>query len=110
MFSCLKEYAQQAYYDAHPHMLLLTPEGALRMEVFTAFTTSPDEAGSDASPWRQSWETDNEFAAWLEQAMDRSVIDTGISPAPEDRVLTLSTCTSRGRDRFIVMGRLVSAE
>lgn len=110
MFSCLKEYAQQTYYDAHPYMLLLTPDGALRMEVFAAFTASPDETGGDASPWRLSWETDDEFAAWLEQAVGRSVIEADIAPTSEDRVLTLSTCTSRGRDRFIVMGRLIPAE
>ena len=110
MFASLTEYGKQAYYDAHPDMLLLTPAGAWRMEVFAAFTASPDEAGSDTSPWRQSWSSDDAFAAWLEQAVNRSVIDTDITPTQADRVLTLSTCTSRGRSRFILMGRLVPAE
>ena len=110
MFSELTRYREQAYYDAHPSMLLLTPQGAYRMEIFTAFTTGPDEAGSDASPWRQAWDTQDDFAAWLEQMKGRSVIGTGVTLSPEDQVLTLSTCINRGRDRFLVMGRLVPAE
>jgi SrtB family sortase len=109
MFSELIEYQEQAYYDAHPSMLLLTPQGAYRMEIFAAFTASPNEAGTDASPWRQAWDTEDDFAAWLEQMKGRSVIDTDVTLSPEDQVLTLSTCINRGRDRFLVMGRLVLA-
>lgn len=109
MFSELIEYQEQAYYDAHLSMLLLTPQGAYRMEIFAAFTASPNEAGTDASPWRQAWDTEDDFAAWLEQMKGRSVIDTDVTLSPEDQVLTLSTCINRGRDRFLVMGRLVLA-
>jgi hypothetical protein len=77
------------------------------VEVFAAFVAKPDESGSDTSPWRQAWETDADFVAWLAQAVDRSAVRTGITPTAEDRVLTLSTCVHRGRDRFIVMGLLV---
>jgi hypothetical protein len=91
-------------------MLLLTPGGVYRMEVFAAFTASPNESGADTSPWRQEFSTDAEFSAWLTQAAARSVVETGVSPGTDDRVLTLSTCTSSGRDRFVVMGRLEAAE
>lgn len=110
MFSELIGYREQAYYDAHPSMLLLTPDGAFRMEIFAAFTASPNEAGTDASPWRQSWDTADDFAAWQEQNKGRSAIDTDVTLSPEDQLLTLSTCINRGRDRFLVMGRLVPAE
>jgi hypothetical protein len=89
-------------------MLLLTPEGTYRVELFAAFTASTDEAGADTSPWT-AWDAEDDFPAWLEQAKARSVIAAGVAPAPEDRVLTLSTCINRGRDRFIVMGRLAPA-
>lgn len=39
---------------------------------------------------------------------ERSVIETGVSVTSSDKVLTLSTCTNGGADRFIVMGRLVA--
>ena len=109
MFSCLTEYAKQDYFDAHPAMLLLTPGGSYRVEVFAAFTASPSEAGAGTSPWRQDFDTDEDFAAWITGALGRSDIETGVAPGVEDRVLTLSTCTGGGRDRFVVMGRLTPA-
>jgi SrtB family sortase len=110
MFSCLTEYGDQAYYDAHPSMLLLTPGGNYRVEVFAAFAASPNESGRDTSPWRQVWDAEEDFTAWLTQAAARSVIETDVTPAEGDTVLTLSTCTRGGRNRFLVMGRLVPTE
>ncbi len=110
MYSCLTLYTEQDYYDAHPSMLLLTPRGAYTVEIFAAFEASPKEAGSDTSPWRMEWETDAKFSEWLEQAKGRSAVRTGVTPTSEDKVLTLSTCIHSGRDRFVVMGRLASAE
>ena len=110
MFSVLTEYRQQAYYDAHPVMLLFTPDGACFVEIFAAFTASPGEAGGDTSPWRQAWDTDDDFTVWLTRAQSRSVIQTNVVVDTHDKVLTLSTCINRGRDRFLVMGRLVTAE
>jgi len=110
MFSCLADYREQAYYELHPIMLLLTPESAFRMEIFAVFTASPNEAGTGNSPWRQAWGSDRDFAAWLARAQGRSVIRTDVEVSAEDVVLTLSTCTNRGRDRLLVMGKLVPVE
>jgi len=107
MFACLAGYKEQAYYDAHPTLLLLTPDGAYRVEIFAAFVASPNEADKSASPWRQAWDTDGDFAAWLEQAKSLSLIHSVTEPTQNDKILTLSTCTNRGKDRFVVMGRLV---
>jgi hypothetical protein len=35
---------------------------------------------------------------------------SGVVLGAEDEVLTLSTCINGGRDRFVVMGRLVAAQ
>ena len=41
MFSTLVEYKAQAYYDEHPEMYLVTPEGGYVVEVFSAFCGKP---------------------------------------------------------------------
>ena len=110
MFSSLTKYQEQSYFDAHPTMLLLTPGGGYRMEIFSVFVAKPGESGADTSPWRQRWATDGDYAAWLEQTASRSVVQTGVTPSQNDRVLTLSTCIHSGKDRILVMGRLVPAE
>jgi SrtB family sortase len=109
MFSRLTEYSDQAYFDEHPTMLLLVPDGAYRMEVFSVFVASPTEASTETSPWRQAWDTDRDFTAWLAQAKGRSLIQSDVAPTAKDKVLTLSTCIHQGRERILVMGRLAPA-
>ena len=108
MFSTLVEYKAQAYYDEHPEMYLVTPEGGYVVEVFSAFVASPEESGSETSPWALEWKDSGAYTTWLSAMQERSVIETGVSVTSSDKVLTLSTCTNGGADRFIVMGRLVA--
>ncbi len=109
MFAALLQYAGQDYYNAHPNMLLVTPEGGFLVELFTAFEASPDEAGGAASPWAMGWAGEQDYAAWLADMRGRSLFESGVSVSPGDRVLTLSTCTGSGSSRFVVMGRLIPA-
>ena len=44
MFSTLVEYKAQAYYDEHPEMYLVTPEGGYVVEVFSAFVARRNPA------------------------------------------------------------------
>lgn len=108
MFSSLREYAEQSYFDEHPQMYLMTPEGSYLVELFSAFITSPSEAGSATSPWALSWKDDGAYTTWLTAMQERSLIKSDVSVTSSDRVITLSTCTNSGQDRFIVMGKLVS--
>lgn len=108
MFSTLREYAAQEYYEAHPTMYLITPDCGYIVEIFVAFTASPSETGSDTSPWRVEWPDEDAFSEWLAIAAERSVISTGITVNSDDRLLTLSTCTNSGKDRFLVMGKLTA--
>ncbi|MDL2252778.1 class B sortase [Ruminococcaceae bacterium OttesenSCG-928-I18] len=110
MLSELTQYQAQAYFDEHPDMLLVTPDGGYVVELFSAFIVSPDESGSDTSPWRLAWETDADYTEWLTAMQGRSVFQIDAELSKADRVLTLSTCINNGRDRFVVMGRLVIVE
>lgn len=107
MFSSLREYAEQTYFDEHPQMYLMTPEGNYLVELFSAFVASPSEAGSDTSPWALNWKDDGAYTTWLTAMQERSLIENDVSVTSSDRVITLSTCTNSGKDRFIVMGKLV---
>ena len=78
------------------------------VEVFSAFVASPEESGSETSPWALEWKDSGAYTTWLSAMQERSVIETGVSVTSSDKVLTLSTCTNGGADRFIVAGRLVA--
>ena len=106
MFASLNEYKEQSYYDSHPQMYLVTPEGGYLCDIFAAFEAKPKESGSDTSPWRMEWKDDGAYTTWLSAMADRSVVETDVTVTSSDKVLTLSTCTPGGASRFIVMGKL----
>lgn len=110
MFAALNRYDEQSYFDSHPQMYLVTPEDGLIMEIFTAFVAEPAESGSDTSPWRLEWKDDGAYTTWLTAMKDRSVVESDVKVTSSDKVLTLSTCTPGGADRFIVMGKLVEVD
>lgn len=108
MFSTLREYVSQEFCEAHPTMYLITPDCGYIVEIFAAFTASPSETGSDTSPWRVEWPDEDAFAKWLIRSAERSVINTDVTVESGDRILSLSTCTNSGKDRFLVMGKLTA--
>lgn len=108
MFSTLREFEAQSYFDEHSEMYLMTPEGNFLVELFSAFVANPGEAGSETSPWALEWKDDGAYTTWLTAMQERSLVESEVSVTSSDHVLTLSTCTNSGKDRFIVMGKLVS--
>ena len=106
MFASLNEYKEQSYYDSHPQMYLVTPDGGYLCDIFAAFEAKPKESGSDTSPWRMEWKDDGAYTTWLSAMADRSVVETDVTVTSSDKVLTLSICTPGGASRFIVMGKL----
>ena len=108
MFATLNEYDEQSYYDGHPQMYLVTPDGGHLMEIFTAFVARPSESGSDTSPWRLDWKDDGAYTTWLNAMKERSVVECDVAVTSSDKVLTLSTCTPGGASRFIVMGKMTA--
>ena len=102
MFASLDGYKRQSYYDAHPSMLLLTPDATYEVRLFAAYVAEPSE-----SAWEVSFSSDEEVRSWIDAAIARSTFESDVKPAPGDRLLTLSTCSYEFTDaRFVVVGWL----
>lgn len=100
MFSGLTEYKKQEFYDAHPTVLLVTPEQNIRIEVFAGYVANVKD---DA--WEIDLESDMKFEEWLADAKERSCFESGIAPAVTDRIVTLSTCSYEfDNARFVLLG------
>lgn len=103
MFAPLRRYAEQDYWAEHPDIYVTDGTQVYRYAVFAAWepeVTSPVYAR----------ELDSEEARreMIEACLSSSVIETGVVPGPEDRLLTLSTCTGTGHaTRWVVQGKLV---
>lgn len=102
MFGTLKKYESQAYFDEHPQMWLLTPQGDYKVELLAGYVTA---ATSDAYLLP---ETDEETLALAKTALEHSTFSSGLTPTKNDRYLTLSTCSYEFDEaRYVLLGRIV---
>ena len=103
MFAALTEYKEQRFYEQHPRMLLVTPEDRFIVELFSGYVASVDEEA-----WRLEFSSTKEWGQWLEETKERSIFQSEVQPALQDKVLTLSTCSYEFENaRFVVHGILV---
>ena len=91
MFGPLKRYAEQAYLDAHRLVYIVTEDAVRRYEVFAAY-----EAGVTSDTYRLYFKDDERKQTALDDYVAAAAVGTGVTPSPDDRILTLSTCTGTG--------------
>lgn len=91
MFGSLKHYAEQEYLQSHSLIYIVTDDYVRRYEVFSAY-----EATVASDTYRLHFENDERKQSVLDYYLSSSVVETGITPTTDDRILTLSTCTGRG--------------
>ena len=103
MLASICNYGKQEYYDEHPVLYLNTPTQNYRVEVFSGFITSADSAA-----YTMEFSGDSEYAAYLEKMKGFSDFACDVEIGPEDRMITLSTCTYEyDNARYVLMGKLV---
>ena len=104
MFGTLTDYADQAYFEAHPYMLLMSGREICLIQLFAGYTTSDrdhcyDIAISDEEDMRQ----------FISEAMRKTDFRSGTEVLTTDRLVTLSTCAYAFEDaRYIALGRLLT--
>lgn len=103
MFSTLLKYKDRAYYRLHSKVYFDTLYGGGEYRIFAAFNITTD----DSFDYTQgSFDTEGEFAYFLQTAKDKTPFETNVYPTADDTIITLSTCDrtfSRATGRFVVM-------
>ena len=106
MFSTLANYRDQAYYDAHPQMVLLTPYSDYCIDLFAARVAAVD----DETTWRvKQFYRKADFSAYISDLETNSLFKADASSMPEwgDQLLVLVTCTNDQHGmRYVVYGRM----
>ena len=98
MFADLSKYRDEGFFAEHPVILLATPGGTLRAEVFSAYVA---DVKQDA--WRTVFSDSGDKESWLAGLTARSAFAGAETPGADDRIVTLSTCTYEFDDaRFVV--------
>ena len=102
MFASLKYYKQQSYWAQHPKVYITDDNGAHCYEIFAAY-----EISTAGDTYKLSFPTDQPKQAYIDYCLEKSVIDTGLTPTVYDKILTLSTCTGNGHaTRWVVQALL----
>ncbi len=106
MFSTLVHYKEQAYYDEHPQMILLTPYGDYCIDLFAAGVFQAD----DETSWRvKQFTRKADFTAYIRDLEKTSLFKPKEASLPEwgDQLLVLVTCTNdQHGERYAVYGRM----
>jgi sortase B len=104
MFGSLKKYKDSNYFYSHPKIHIIYGDKVFEYEIFSVYTTL------DSGPaYVIDFSNDDEFQNFLTAITSLSVIKTDIKPDVGDKIITLSTCTSRTEDeRFVVHASLAN--
>lgn len=102
MFGSLRNYNKPEYLQEHPRVYIVRDDGVYCYEIFAAH-----EVGVREITYGLGIEKESTKQYFIDFSLERSVIDTGVVPTVEDRILTMSTCTGNGYDtRWVVQARL----
>lgn len=106
MFAALANYGSQQYYNDHPALTLVTPEGTYSLQVFSGYVT-PGTSDS----YQMEYVDDADFQAYLDRVQSQSDFTPMVSVDASDRIVTLSTCTYDYEDaRYVLHCKLVPVQ
>lgn len=104
MFGELTHYEEQAYYESHPYLLIMTPKEIALVELFAGYTTSQKDHCYDIAI-----SDEDDMRVFMKTAREKSDFDSAVEPETADRLVTLSTCAyAFDNARYIAIGRLVT--
>ncbi len=101
MFGMLERYKNQTYYEEHPVLWYLTPEGNYKIEPILGYVTGAvSEAYTD-------FQTEEELDKYLEEAMSYSTFVSHVALETVEQIVTLSTCSYEYDDaRYVLVGKI----
>lgn len=113
MFHDLLEYESEKYWAEHRYITFTTLYEERTYEVFAAFDDKIYLKDEDVFKFYNfiDPQTEEEFMEGITYFQEKTPYETGIEVAYGDRLLTLITCSYRGKTgRYVVIGRLMSPE
>lgn len=88
MFGKLKYYNKLSYWNSHPCVYITDHNGTHKYNIFAAY-----EVSVSGLTYRLSFSGTQAKQEYIDWCLAQSVIDTGLIPTVNDKILTLSTCS-----------------
>ena len=106
MFGSIGHYSEAAYWREHPSVYIILDDVIYRYNIFSA-----QKVGVDGIVYRLDLESSHLEEEFLKYCREYSLINTGLTPGKDDRIVTLSTCTSNLSEtqRWVIHGVQVQA-
>ena len=104
MFKSLRGYTKENdYYKDHKTLELITPDKKYHLEIISSYITP---ATSDA--YKYSFINEAEKQVFIDNAVMKSKISTGVTATTSDKIVTLSTCAyDYDEARYVVVCKAV---
>jgi sortase B len=96
MFGSLKKYKTEDYYQENQYFTVYLDGTALRYQIFAYYDVDETD-----SVYTVGFAPDDQFAQFVSEMYRKSYEDTGVEATKDDKILTLSTCSTTGK-RFVV--------
>lgn len=107
MFGTLDKYSEKKFFDENDGLIYLyLPERTEKYRIFSVEIVDPTFTGV----YTVGFEQGEEYSDFLVDMKNRSIYDTGVSVESGDKVITLSTCTDSGEQRFVVHAKLIDGQ
>lgn len=107
MFGCLHEYEDETFFDENPYVYVYTEDKTYVYEIFAAYTASNAHILNT-----NDFSTQEGFADYLDNVVyNKSLVGNfreGARVTSDNRIITLSTCTSNSSKRWLVQAVLVN--
>ncbi len=102
-----KQFCNKEFFDEHRTIFVYTPGHILEYEVISAFVYDDRHILNSFN-----FEVENERQEFFDECVNptsftKQVLE-GATLDTDDKIITLSTCTSNDSERYLVIGRLVS--
>ena len=107
MFGCLHDYEDKTFFDENPYVYIYTEEKTYVYEIFAAYTATNAHILNT-----NDFSTQEGFADYLDNVVYNKALtgnfrnDTRVTS--DNRIITLSTCTSNSSKRWLVQAVLVN--
>lgn len=106
MFAALHKYKKAAFFNENQYIYVYIPGHILTYRIYSAFVYDDRHILNSFNFY-----DDAEYDAFLQQTLSPTSMTKQVRPdvavTTEDRILTLSTCTTRDSERYLVEGVLI---
>lgn len=104
MFGSLKNVLNSSWYNNEDNydITFITEKGQYTYRVFSVYQIEAEDY------YIQTSFPSNNFDSFIKKIKDRSINDFQTEITPEDKILTLSTCSLSGKERIVVHSKLIN--